>query len=128
MAQASLARIVAHCNRLLRIHEVNDYDGAFNGLQVENRGAIRRVAAAVDASLSTARLAIVAGANLLVVHHGLFWSARQPWTGANYQLLRFLLENDLAVYSAHLPLDLHPKLGNNIQLCRALGFKSLRPF
>src|SRR5438876_8567609 len=128
MAQASLGKIVAHCNRLLRIDEVNDYDGAFNGLQAENKGPIRKVAAAVDGSLSTARLAVAAGANLLVVHHGFFWSARHPWTGSNYRLLRFLFENDLAVYSAHLPLDLHLKLGNNAQLCHALGFNSLHPF
>src|SRR5258706_1793106 len=128
MPRDSLKPIVAYCDRLLRIRAINDYDGAFNGLQVENGGAIKRVAAAVDASLSTARLAVEAGANLLLVHHGLFWNSRQPWTGANYRLFRFLLENDLAVYSAHLPLDLHPRLGNNAQLCRALGFKSLQPF
>src|SRR5215207_4712698 len=124
----SLQKIVEHCDRLLRIADVNDYEGAFNGLQVENRGKITRIAAAVDATLSTARLAVEAGANLLIVHHGLFWNTRQPWTGANYELLRFLLENDLAVYSAHLPLDLHPKLGNNVLLCRALRFKNLKPF
>jgi dinuclear metal center YbgI/SA1388 family protein len=65
---------------------------------------------------------------LLIVHHGLFWSSRQPWTGKNYELLRLLLENDLAVYSSHLPLDVHPQLGNNAQLCRALGLKNLKPF
>jgi len=62
------------------------------------------------------------------VHHGLFWSPSHPWTGKKYELLRLLLENDLAVYSSHLPLDLHPKLGNNIQLCAALGLKPVRPF
>jgi len=113
---------------MLRIAEIKDYEGALNGLQVQNKGAIARVAAAVDASLSTARLAIEAGANFLVVHHGLFWGLRQPWTGANYELFRYLVENDLAVYSAHLPLDSHRKLGNNAQLCRALGFKTLQPF
>ena len=128
MAKASLAAIVQHCNRLLRIDEINDYEGALNGLQVENRGSVTRVAAAVDGTLSTARLAAAAGADLLVVHHGIFWSARQPWTGTNYELLRFLLENDLALYSAHLPLDLHPKIGNNALLCRALGLQSLKPF
>jgi len=86
------------------------------------------VAAAVDGSLATARLAVDAGANLLIVHHGIFWGPRHPWTGKNYQLLRFLLDNDLAIYSAHLPLDLHPKIGNNALLCRALGLKSLKPF
>src|SRR5207247_8916768 len=84
--------------------------------------------AAVDASLATVRLALAARADLLVVHHGLFWNARQPWTGPNYALLRLLLDHDLAVYSSHLPLDAHPKLGNNAQLCAALGLKNLRPF
>ena len=128
MGKASFSAIVQYCNRLLRIEKINDYDGAFNGLQVENRGTIIRVAAAVDGSLATARLAVDAGANLLIVHHGIFWGARHPWTGKNYQLLRFLLENDLAIYSAHLPLDLHPRIGNNALLCRALGLKSLKPF
>jgi len=126
-SKSSLAQIVAWCERTLRIDEINDYDGAFNGLQVENSGTVTRVAAAVDASLATAELAASQGANLLVVHHGLFWNSRQPWTGANFRLARFVMENDLAVFSAHLPLDEHPKLGNNAQLCRCLGFSSLRP-
>lgn len=128
MAQASLNGIVRYCDKTLRLDEVQDYDGAFNGLQVENRGGVGRIAAAVDASLTTAKKAIEAKANLLLVHHGLFWSARHPWTRSNYALLRFLVEHDLAVYSAHLPLDLHPRLGNNARLCAALGFRKLRPF
>jgi dinuclear metal center YbgI/SA1388 family protein len=113
---------------LLRIGEVPDYDGAVNGLQVERQGSVKRIAAAVDASLATVELAARAGADLLLVHHGLFWSARHPWTGANYRLLRLLMDRNLAVYSAHLPLDVHPKLGNNARLCHALGFKRLKPF
>ncbi len=105
-----------------------DYDGAVNGLQVERQGPVRRIAAAVDASLATVQMAAEAGADLLIVHHGLFWNARHPWTGANYRLLRQLLEANVAVYSAHLPLDVHPKLGNNARLCAALGFKQLKPF
>jgi dinuclear metal center YbgI/SA1388 family protein len=65
---------------------------------------------------------------LLIVHHGLFWSRAHPWTGKKYELLRLLLDHDLAVYSSHLPLDLHPKLGNNAQLCTALGLKPGPPF
>ena len=128
MPTASLARIVHYCDRALRTADLKDYDGALNGLQVNNRGAVTRIAAAVDASLATVRLAIAARADLLVAHHGLFWSARQPWTGTNYALLRLLLDHDLAVYSSHLPLDAHPKLGNNARLCAALGLKRLRPF
>jgi len=128
MATASLSQITRHCDRLLRTAAFTDYDGAFNGLQVENRGAVRCIAAAVDGSLATVKLAVAAGADLLLVHHGLFWSARHPWTGRNCELLRRLLENDLAVYSSHLPLDAHPKLGNNAQLCAALGLKPGKPF
>lgn len=128
MPQASLAQIVQYCDKTLRTNEIKDYDGAANGLQVENRGRVTRIAATVDASLATVRMAIAAKADLLIVHHGLFWAPTHPWTGKRYELLRMLLENNLAVYSSHLPLDAHPKLGNNAQLCAALGFKKLRPF
>jgi len=124
----SLSEIARYCDRILRIDKIKDYDGAANGLQVENNGTVSRIAAAVDASAATIRMAIAARANLLVVHHGLFWSVRQPWTGTNYEVLRLLVENDLAVYSSHLPLDAHPRLGNNALLCAALGLKNLRPF
>jgi len=128
MPKTSLAAIVQHCDRLLRTREFGDYDGAVNGLQVENSGDVTRIAAAVDATQATVRLAIAARADLLIVHHGLFWSPAYPWTGRKYALLRLLLERNLAVYSSHLPLDAHPKLGNNAQLCRALGLRNLRPF
>jgi dinuclear metal center YbgI/SA1388 family protein len=128
MATASLAKIVAYSDRLLRTGEIKDWDGAVNGLQVENRGQVTRIAATVDASLATVRLAIAAKADLLIVHHGLFWSPTHPWTGKRRELLELLVEHDLAVYSSHLPLDVHPRLGNNARLCAALGFKKLRPF
>jgi dinuclear metal center YbgI/SA1388 family protein len=128
MPKVPLKTIVAHCDKILRTREIGDYDGAVNGLQVENSGAVTKIAAAVDASLATVKLAIAAKADLLIVHHGLFWSPRQPWTGKNYELLRLLAENNLAIYSSHLPLDAHPKFGNNAQLCAALGFGNLKPF
>ena len=128
MPKASLAAMIEHCDRLLRTKSIGDYDGAANGLQVGGRGAVSRIAATVDASLATVKLAIAAGADLLVVHHGLFWSNRQPWTGKNYELLRLIVQHNLAVYSSHLPLDVHPRLGNNAQLCALLGLKQLKPF
>ena len=128
MPKASLAAIVKHCDVLLHMDKIGDYDGAVNGLQVENRGRVTRIAAAVDASLATVRLAIAARADLLLVHHGLFWGPAHPWTGRRYELLRLLVENNLAVYRSHLPLDAHPKLGNNAQLCAGLGLKKLKPF
>ena len=128
MPNASLKTIVKHCDQLLRTEKIGDYDGAVNGLQAGNSGTITRIAAAVDASLATVKLAIAARADLLIVHHGLFWSPAHPWTGKKYELFRLLVENNLAVYSSHLPLDAHPRLGNNAQLCAALGLKNLRPF
>jgi dinuclear metal center YbgI/SA1388 family protein len=128
MTKPSLAAIVKHCDTLLRTSEIGDYDGAANGLQVQNSGIVTRIAATVDASLATIEMAAAARANLLIVHHGLFWSKSHPWTGKRYELLRLLLENDIAVYSSHLPLDAHPKLGNNAQLAAALGLRNPKPF
>jgi dinuclear metal center YbgI/SA1388 family protein len=128
VAKASLAKIVAYCDRLLGTTQIEDFAGAFNGLQVENPGTVTRIAAAVDASLATVRLAIEARADLLLVHHGLFWNPSHPWRGKQYELLRLLLDHNLAVYSSHLPLDAHQKLGNNVQLCAALGLGRLQPF
>src|SRR5690348_5783481 len=116
MAKASLNKIVSYCDKILRTAEVQDYEGAMNGLQAENNGSVTRIAAAVDASLATIRLAARVQADLLLVHHGLFWGISHPWTGKRYELLRVLLEADLAVYSSHLPLDAHPRLGNNALL------------
>src|SRR5689334_13135055 len=117
MPKASLHDIVRYCDRILRTAAVQDYERAVNGLQVENHGGVTRIAAAVDGSLATARLAALARADLLLVHHGVFWGPSHPWTGKRFELLGLLLENDLAVYSSHLPLDLHPTLGNNALLC-----------
>ena len=128
MPKNFLTQIVTYCDRVLRTADTGDYDGAVNGLQVDNSGRVTRIAATVDASLATVNLAIQAKADLLIVHHGLFWSRSIPWRGKKYELIRRLIENDIAVYSSHLPLDAHPKLGNNAQLCAALGLKRLRPF
>jgi dinuclear metal center YbgI/SA1388 family protein len=127
-SKAKLADIVRRCQKLLRPETFSDWDGAVNGLQVENAGQVGRIAACVDASLATIKLAIAAGADLMIVHHGLFWSPTVPWTGRRREMLELLVKNNLAVYSSHLPLDAHPRLGNNAILCAALGFRNLRPF
>lgn len=128
MPKTPLATIVSHCNQILRTRLIGDYDGSANGLQVQNSGTVTKIAATVDASLATVKLAIAAKADLLIVHHGLFWSETHPWTGKRYELIRLLIENNLAVYSSHLPLDAHPKLGNNARLAAALGLEKLKPF
>ena len=128
MPKSLLDAIVNYCDRILRINEIQDNERAVNGLQMANDGGVKRIVAMVDASLATVKLAIAVRADLMIVHHGLFWSQRQPWTGKNHELLRLLIENNLAIYSAHLPLDFHPRLGNNALLCAALGLKNPRPF
>ncbi|MFC1641871.1 Nif3-like dinuclear metal center hexameric protein [Myxococcota bacterium] len=128
MPNVSLDAIVRYTDQLLRTEHLQDYDRAANGLQVQNRGTVTRIGAAVDATLTTVALAVTARVDLLLVHHGLFWGASQPWTGKRYQLLQSLFEHDLAVYSSHLPLDAHPRLGNNARLAAALGLRRLHPF
>lgn len=128
MASASLSALVRHSDKLLDTAAIEDWSGAKNGLQVENDGRVTRIAAAVDGCLATVQAAVGLGADLLVVHHGLFWGSTVPWTGRRRELLKLLLDNNLAVYSSHLPLDCHPKLGNNACLAAALGFRKLTPF
>ena len=128
MKKRSLVSIVRYCDRTLGPEKFSDWAGAVNGLQVENRGTVSRIAAAVDGSLATIKKAVEAKADLLLVHHGLFWGASHPWTGKRYQMLRLLLDNNLAVYSSHLPLDAHPRIGNNALLAKALGLGGLKPF
>jgi dinuclear metal center YbgI/SA1388 family protein len=106
-----------------------EHDVAINGLQVARSAPeLSRLAFAVDASLESFRRAVGAGADLLFVHHGLFWGARAPLSGTLYERVRFLIEHDLALYAVHLPLDAHPELGNNIGLARRLGLASVEPF
>jgi len=123
-----LDEIVTHLDGLLRKQEIKDLGNALNGLQIQNDGRVTRVAAAVDACEAVLQQAIETGADLLIVHHGLFWSGLTPLTGVQHRKLKLALDHNLAVYSMHLPLDAHPKLGNNALLCRALGFKKLKPF
>jgi dinuclear metal center YbgI/SA1388 family protein len=117
----TLGDIAAYLDDLLRTSEVPDYRGALNGIQVEHVGPVTRCAVAVDASSRTIEGAIGQGANLLIVHHGLFWAGAQSLRGYVYERIRRLIAHDIAVYASHLPLDLHPDVGNNVLLARELG-------
>lgn len=116
-----LAELSAYLDEYLRVREIPDHTSALNGVQVESSRDIRRIAVAVDAVQGTIDAAAQGGADLLLVHHGLFWDGNQPVTGRRYRRLHALLAADLAVYSAHLPLDVHPEVGNNAVLARMLG-------
>jgi dinuclear metal center YbgI/SA1388 family protein len=120
---ATLSIIAADLDRLLRTREIPDYPPALNGVQLENRGEIVKVAAAVDFSRRVVEQTIAAGANLLLVHHGMFWDGLRPIIGQLYDRIAPLVRHDIAVYASHLPLDAHPELGNNVLLARELGLE-----
>ena len=125
---ASLSEIVTYTDRLLRTRDVVDWDNALNGLQIENSGRVTRIGAAVDGSTRVLTGAEKRDVDFLIVHHGLFWPGLQPVRGALRRQLRIAFENDIALYSAHLPLDIQPRVGNNAQLVAALGLKFAKPF
>jgi len=134
-----LDELVAYLDQYLRVRDVPDYPGAWNGLQVESHGPIDRIVAAVDASQATIDGVVALldridgdvgfsgdndrGSPLLLVHHGLFWDGTPSVTGRRYRRLKSLLSHDIALYAAHLPLDLHPEVGNNAVLARELGLE-----
>jgi len=123
-----LSDIVSYTDEFLRIREVGDWDNALNGLQIENSSRVTRVGVAVDVSTRVLSEAAKRKVDLLIVHHGLFWSGLQPVRSALRRQLQLAFENDISLYSAHLPLDIHPKVGNNAQLVAALGLRSAQPF
>jgi len=125
---ASLSEIVSYTDDFLRVRDVGDWDNALNGLQIENSGRTTRLGAAVDVSTRVLAEAVKKKVDLLIVHHGLFWPGLQPVTRALRRQLHLAFENDIALYSAHLPLDIHPKVGNNAKFVEALGLKSAQPF
>ena len=121
MAPISLQELCEYLDDFLRVGETPDFKGAMNGLQVDGANAITTIAAAVDACERTIEGAASAGANLLLVHHGLFWDAPFRMTGMHYRRFSKLIREGISVYSAHLPLDVHPVVGNNAVLARGLG-------
>ena len=128
MAAASLPEIVAFLDDYLGVEGAPDYPGALNGLQVEAAGPVRRVVAAVDASEVTIREAKAWRADLLLVHHGIFWDGLQPLVGRRFRKVGALIEGGIALYSVHLPLDAHAEVGNAAVLARKLGLSELEPF
>ena len=115
--------LAEYTDDLLDTEAIPDYSAALNGLQLENQSDITGIAAAVDFSTRAIKGTIANNANLLLVHHGMFWGGAVPFSGASYGRLRLLIENDIAVYSSHLPLDRHPTFGNNALLAKELGLQ-----
>jgi len=124
----SLSDIVSYTDEFLRVREIGDWENALNGLQIENSGRVTRIGSAVDVSTRVLTEARKKDIDFLIVHHGLFWPGLQPVTRFLRRQLQLAFETDMALYSAHLPLDVHPKVGNNAQLVAALGLKSAQSF
>jgi dinuclear metal center YbgI/SA1388 family protein len=125
---ASLSDIAAFIDILLDIENVPDWPNALNGLQLANSGRVSSIGAAVDSGEGTVKKAVAAGVDLLLVHHGLFWGGLQPLTGARFGKVSLAIRQGMAIYSAHLPLDLHATLGNSALLTRAAGLELPEPF
>ena len=114
--------LIDYLDRFLAIREFPDYGP--QGLQVEGRADVQRVVGMVDAGLPCIEAALEAEADLLLVHHGVFWGPARPLRGGYGRLLRHIVKSDLNLYAAHLALDAHLEVGNNAQILRRLGLKS----
>lgn len=115
--------LLQYLDDYLEVSDFPDYPTALNGLQVEGPEDVRRLAVAVDASEETIGAAAEEDADLLLVHHGLFWGGLRPVTGRRYRKLERLIREEVGLYSAHLPLDAHPEVGNCAVLARELGIE-----
>lgn len=118
--------LVAWLDDYLRVRAIPDK--SLNGLQLEGRDEVSRVAVAVDSTLATIEAAADAGADFLICHHGWFWGQPLPIVGPHARRVRAALDAGVSVYAAHLPLDVHPEVGNNVEFARAMGLSHLEPF
>ena len=123
-----LDTLIARLASVLDVARIPDYPGAVNGLQLAGKREVNKVVAAVDASLPVVRDAVAMGADLLIVHHGIFWSGAQPIVGGLHEKLKLAMDAGLAIYSCHIPLDVHPEFGNNALLAKAVGMGNPEPF
>lgn len=116
----ALTTLQEEADRYLNSGRINDY--CPNGLQVEGRPQVRRIVSGVTASQALIDAAVEAEADVLLVHHGYFWKGENPCVvGMKQRRLKTLLANDISLLAYHLPLDLHPEVGNNVQLAAQLG-------
>ncbi|MEC7641774.1 MAG: Nif3-like dinuclear metal center hexameric protein [Nitrospinota bacterium] len=123
-----ILQLTHYLDELLDIQSIEDSPGAFNGLQVENTGEIHKVGLAVDLCLATIEMAIEKNCNMLFVHHGMFWGGPSTVRGKLYQKLALMMRANLGLYSAHIPLDVHPVLGNSKVLADRVNLQHREPF
>ena len=115
----ALRTLVEEADRYLNTARISDY--CPNGLQVEGRPQVRRIVSGVTASQALLDAAVDAEADVVLVHHGYFWKGEDACiTGMKRRRLHTLLSNDISLLAYHLPLDVHPEVGNNVQLAQQL--------
>ena len=117
-----------YLDNLLEINSIRDAPHALNGLQIQNQGEIKKIGLAVDLCQATIELAVEKQCQMLFVHHGAFWSGLQPIRGKHYEKLSAMMQANIGLYSAHIPLDLHPAYGNNRVLADLIGLENLEMF
>ncbi|MGR3808543.1 Nif3-like dinuclear metal center hexameric protein [Pasteurella testudinis] len=123
MDHIELERIL---NQTLNSDAISDY--APNGLQVEGKSAVKKIITGVTACQALLDYAAAQHADAVLVHHGYFWKSESPLIrGMKGKRIRTLLANDINLYAYHLPLDVHPTLGNNALLAQMLGIENLKP-
>jgi dinuclear metal center YbgI/SA1388 family protein len=118
--------LITYLDDYLRVKEIED--SSQNGLQVEGPGEVTKVTFAVDSCQVAFERAVANGAQLLIVHHGLFWDKPLRLVGPIFQRVKTLIEGNCSLYAVHLPLDIHPQVGNNAELARLLELKDTRTF
>lgn len=118
--------LVTFLDDLLNVKDISDTSQ--NGLQIDNSGEVKKVGLAVDASAASFQKAKELNVDFLLVHHGLFWDKSVTLIGALYQRVKILMDSDIALYGAHLPLDMHPEVGNNAQIANVLGWPTAGDF
>jgi dinuclear metal center YbgI/SA1388 family protein len=123
-----LDKIIASLDQELKIKQIPDYPGAINGLQLRGKESIYKVGAAVDAALPVIEKAVKEGIDLLLVHHGLFWGGAQRIDGSLYKKIKIAMDSGMAIYSSHIPLDVHKKFGNNVLFAKSIGLTKGIPF
>ena len=120
--------IVKFCNHRTNLTEIKDFPGAWNGLQIQNSGCVSKIGASVDAGLVPFQNAVSKKIDFIITHHGLFWTPPIPLTGPAYEKTKLCIDNNLAVYGSHLPLDCHPEIGNNAILAQKLQLEPIASF
>ena len=118
--------VVKFLNEYLLVDAIAD--SSLNGLQVQGRARVRKIAFGVSANLALFERAKKAGADMIIVHHGLLWGKEQALVGPFGRRVGFLLKNDISLLGYHLPLDKHPVIGHNALLLKAIGAHGFKPF